>query len=262
MELFRPVEVHATLHSVHTPPKAIVRDREVLDGRRGSRAQLHNERPARDHYADSHTRSYNVLSHERDRRIERREETSRDLFLTEKDYRAYGLQGDRSIASHQSHLNPIPDPYKRDYERDHLHRRDSIYRDNVSARAENSRADPPYLDDTKYLDYHQGTRHEYKDDPYHQVYHYGASSRDSYMTSRSRDEIPSSSYLAGRRTLIGAENLRRSEADRDRVYSVYAADALSDYNRSRHYKGAEPDAGSLPVSSRYSFAGPSYSSYR
>ncbi|KAF7824772.1 B2 protein [Senna tora] len=149
------------------------------------------------------------------------------------------------------------DPYDRDYERDHLHRLEPIYRDTVPAHRETLRADPPpYINEA----YRHGARHEYANDPYHHAHHYGASSsRDSYMAPLSREEIPSSSYLVSGRTSIGTERLRRAEAAEDRLYSTYAADALSDYNRSQHYNGVHPEATSLPVSSRYSFAGPSYS---
>lgn len=75
----------------------------------------------------------------------------------------------------------------------------------------------------------------------------------------SREEISSSSYLAGGRSLIGSDILQRREAVQDRLYSTYsAADALSEYNRMQHYQESLK-ATAVPVSSRYSFAGPSYS---
>ncbi|KAI9079453.1 hypothetical protein K1719_038535 [Acacia pycnantha] len=280
-ELFRPVEIHSTLRSARSPPKLIVRGREVHDVARGSRPHSHRDRSAREYNANSHLNSYNVLPDERDRRIERREEAPRrierreeaprwieqreearrDLFLTEREYRAYGLQGDRSVISPPSHVNPRLDPYERDYERDHRQRLSPIYQDSLHVHAETLRLDPPYLDETKYQAYSLGARHEYANDPYQHAYHHGTSSRDSYIPPPlSREEIPSSSYFAGERTLVRTdEDLRRRESVQDRRYSTYAAEALSEYNKTQHYNGARPDNAPAPVSSRYTFAGPSYS---
>ncbi|KAK4264525.1 hypothetical protein QN277_025687 [Acacia crassicarpa] len=280
-ELFRPVEIHSAMRSARSPPKLIVQGREVHDVARGSRPHSHRDRPAREYYANSHLNSYNVLPDERDRRIERREEAPRrierreeaprwiehrekarrDLFLTEREYRTYGLQGDKSVISPLSHVNPRLDPYERDYERDHHQRLSPIYQDNLHVHAETLRLDPPYLDETKYQAYSRGARHEYANDPYQHAYHHSTSSRDSYIPPPlSREEIPSSSYFAGERTLVRTdEDLRRRETVQDRRYSTYAAEALSEYNKTQHYNGARPDNAPAPVSSRYSFAGPSYS---
>ncbi|XP_028765100.1 uncharacterized protein LOC114723112 [Neltuma alba] len=279
-ELFRPAGIHSTLRPARSPPKVTVRDREVRDGVRGSRLHSQRERPVREYYANSHLNSYNGLPDGRDhrieqreevprrieqreevpRRIERREEARRDLFLTERDYRAYGLQGDRSVVDPPSHVNPRLDRYERDYERDRRQHVGPIYGDNVLVHAETLRPDPPYLDETKYQAYSRGTRHDYANDLYHH-YHHSTSSRDSYIPPPlAREEIPSSSYFAGERTLARAdEHLRRRETGQDRRYSTYSAEALSEYNRTQHYNGTRPDDAPIPVSSRYSFAGPSYS---
>ncbi|XP_054806635.1 uncharacterized protein LOC129309219 [Prosopis cineraria] len=269
-ELFRPLEVHSTLRSARSPPKVIVRDREVRDVARGSRPHSYMERPAREYFANSHVSSYNVLPDERDHRIgrreevtnriERREEAPRDLFLTERDYRAYGLQGDRSVVNPPSHVHPRLDRYERDYERDHRQHLGPIYRDNVPVHAETLRPDPPYLDEIKYQAYSRGARLDFANDPYHHAYHHGSSSRDSYIPPPlSREEIRSSSYLTGERTLARAEDLRRRETGQDRRYSTFAAEAVSEYNRTQHYNGSRRENAPIPVSSRYSFAGPSYS---
>ncbi|XP_027341860.1 uncharacterized protein LOC113854816 [Abrus precatorius] len=258
-ELFRPVDIHSSLQPVHSPPKAIIRDREVPDGVRGSWSNLHRERPVGDSYTNTNLERYNMLSHERDPRNEWQDDIPRDLFLTEKSYRAYGLQGDRSNVASASQVNQILDPYERDYERERLHPLDPLYRNNVPAHVESLRADPLHLKESEHQAYLRGGISEQVDDPY-RPYRYGASPRDPYLPPLSREEISSSSYLVGGRTLIGSDNLQRREAVHDRLYSTYsAADALSEYSRMQHYGGESLEATAVPVSSRYSFAGPSYS---
>lgn len=263
------------MQPVHSPPKAIIRDRKAHDSVRGSRHRVHRE-------------THNVLSHERDPRSERREEAPpRDLFLTEKSYRAYGLLG-------VSQANPIPDPYERDYERERhrnldppIYRKDErdyererhdnhhidrpIYRTDERdyERERHHQLEPPiYRKDVDPLRFNEDERQTYyrgaasdrPDDPYH-PYRYGASPRDPYLPPVRREEIPSRSYLVGGGPLIGSDNLRRGEPVADgRLYSTHsAANALSEYNRMQRYHGEELEATTVPVSSRYSFAGPSYS---
>ncbi|CAI8595950.1 unnamed protein product [Vicia faba] len=273
--LFRPVDVHSAMQPARSPPKAIIRDREAHDSVRGSRPRVHRE-------------THNVLSHERNPRSERREEAPpRDLFLTEKSYRAYGLLG-------VSQANPVPDPYERGYERERhrnldppIYRKDErdyererhdnhhmdrpIYRTDERdyERERHHQLEPPiYRKDVDPLrfnederqTYYRGTAPDRADDPYH-PYRYGASPRDPYLPPVRREEIPSRSYLVGGGALIGNDNLRRGEPVADgRLYSTHsAANALSEYNRMQRYHGEELEATTVPVSSRYSFAGPSYS---
>ena len=248
------------MQSAHSPPKALIRDEEDLDGGRASWSHLHRERAAGDPYTHSNMNSYNVLSHERDPRFECQEEIPHDLFLTERNYRAYGLQGERRNVASASQVNPILEPpYKRDYEREQLHHLDPLYRENVPSRVESLRADPRYLNESEHQTYLRGAISDRTDDPYH-PYRYGASPRDPYLPPLSREDIPLSSYAVGRRTLIGTDNLQRRETAHDRHYSTYsAADALSEYDRMQQYHREKLDAAAAPVSSRYSFAGPSYS---
>ncbi|KAK7256265.1 hypothetical protein RIF29_29706 [Crotalaria pallida] len=277
-ELFRPVEIRSALQPSNSPPRAIIRDREAPDDVWGSRSHSdrdraardpytnskdphsHRERAARDPYTNRNLNSYNVLSHEWDPRTERHDEIPRDLFLTEKSYRTYGLQGDRRIVPSASQMIPIPEPYERDYEREHLHHLDPIYRTNAPAHVESRRADPLHLNESDHQTYVRGAIPDHIEDSY-RSYRYGASPRDPYLPSR--EEISTGSYLVGGRTLIGTDNLQRREPVQERLYSTYsAADALAEYNRmqhGQHYPGERLEATSVPVSSRYSFAGPSYS---
>ncbi|KAL9321691.1 hypothetical protein ACSQ67_009744 [Phaseolus vulgaris] len=227
-ELFRPVDVRSGLQPVRSPPKATFRDRGL----------------------------WSHLRREGDPLIERQEEIPRDLFLTEKSYRAYGLQGDRRNVIPPSQVNPTRDPYERDYERDHRHHVDPLYSTIAPSHRESLHVNHRHLNESEHQTYLHGGISEHADDPY-DPYHYGASPRDPYFPPR--EEISSGSYLAGGRTLIQSESLQRREAVQDRLYSTYsAADALSEYNRMQHYQDSL-EASAVPVSSRYSFAGPSYS---
>ncbi|KAL2324060.1 hypothetical protein Fmac_023118 [Flemingia macrophylla] len=234
-ELFRPVGVRSGLQPVHSPSKAIIHDRDALDGVRESWSYLHMDR---------------------DPQIERQEKIPHDLFHTEKSYRAYGLQGDRRNLIPASQVNPMPDPYERDYEREHLHPVYPFHLKNVPTYRENLHTNH-HLNEREHQAYLRGGISGHADDPYH-PYLYGDSPRDPYLPPRSREEI-SRSYLAGGRTLIVGDTLQRREAVQDRLYSTYsAADALNEYSRLQHYQESL-EATAVPVSSRYSFAGPSYS---
>ncbi|CAJ1958765.1 unnamed protein product [Sphenostylis stenocarpa] len=207
-ELFRPVDVRSGLQPVRSPPKAIIHDRDAIDEVRGS--------------------SLSHLHRESDPLIERRD-VPRDLFLTEKSYRAYGLQGDRRNVIPASHVNTTLDPYERDYERD-LHHVDPLY----PSHREKFHASHRHLNENEHHTYLRGGISDHADDPYH-PYRYRASPRDPYLPPR--EEITSSSYLAGGRSLIRSESLQRREPVQDRLYSTYsAADALSEYNRMQHYQ--------------------------
>ncbi|XP_028798655.1 uncharacterized protein LOC114754081 [Neltuma alba] len=238
--LFRPATIHSTLLPLRTCPKVLMLDREVSDGVEGQWSHLHRERSDQDPYANSHGKNYNVLQHER---------KVRDLFLTEKDYRAYGLQGDGRNLTPPSHANPILEPHERETE--HLHQLGSIYREDVPSQSHVERllTDPLYLNKREYQAYGHGV-----DD-----YRYGSSRRDPYSQPSYRDDEFSLSSLVGGRILSRAGNLPRRETFQDSLYSTYAAEALPEYSQARHYHRAQPVSMHAPVSSRYAFDGPSHS---
>ncbi|KAF9670021.1 hypothetical protein SADUNF_Sadunf13G0025100 [Salix dunnii] len=270
---------------VRSPPIVTVRDRDLYAGSRELRVHSDREAVARANYD---ARSYPVLSNVRDQRVEYREvgsthrdETLRDLFMSEKDYRTYGLSGERRKLAPSLHVSSILDPYSRDQEREHLLRQPyPIYRDMEPLQREAVPVDPFYLNQA----YNPGGIRElqpattpitsttsgsalpaldpYTRDPYY-TYHYSASSADAYLPPPRRDEAYSGSYYVdGPRetSLFEADHLRRRETDRvDRLYSMNASDASSNYNRLLQYHGAKPETAPQSVSSRYSFAGPSIS---
>ncbi|XP_050277823.1 uncharacterized protein LOC126719297 [Quercus robur] len=287
-ELFRPAGVLSNAHSVHSPQVARVYDqtREVHERGREVWPYSHNETLPRDPYSNGDFTSYPLLSHERDQRIAHRDVTSiprgeipRELYLTEREYRAYGLQGEIKNLSTPSQFTPTLEMYQKEYEREHLPRQpDYLYRDAIPAQRETLSIDPLYINEKEYQAYGLGARRElpptvpvatvtsatalgsYANDPYY-AYRYGALSGDPYLPSVRREEVPSRSYSVGGTFPGETAHLRRIETDQgaDRLYSTYAADALLRYNQTENRQVAQPEAVSVPVSSRYSFAGPSFS---
>ncbi|XWS57853.1 hypothetical protein CRYUN_Cryun09bG0209200 [Craigia yunnanensis] len=285
IELFRPVAVHSTALLVHSPSRAVARifehpeNREAHDRPREARPPSDREASARNPYANISGRNHPVLSHERDQLIAygelastRREDIHRDLYLSEKEYMAYGLQGERRNLTLQHHIDPRLGSYQRDYREQLLHQPDMVYRESVPMQRDIIRSGPFYLTEREYRTYDLGATREmqstvsaatatanasvaaastldtYATDPYFSHY-YGASLVDSYMP-RPRGEAH----------LIETDHLRRRESNQaDRVYSTYASDALADYNQMHRHQHVKPEAASTSVSSRYAFAGASLS---
>ncbi|KAB2630099.1 hypothetical protein D8674_007618 [Pyrus ussuriensis x Pyrus communis] len=300
--LFRPAQVHSSVLAPRSPPEAKARDRGVHERVRESRPLSKRDAHTRDPYAHTDARSYPVFAHEGDQHVAyrevvpaRREETSHDLYLTEKEYRAYGLRGDRrNVTSHS--ITYAGESCRREHEGEHLLRQTNfIYRDDVPAHRENVHSDRPYLNDTRTL----GTRHElppatsaaavdaYARHPYYRSY-YDSSLSDPYLAPNRREDVMSGPYSVGGRRenyLIEADPVQRRETsnrrrdsyriETDPVYrrepvhrverlSLYsrqdaaAVDAPLGYNRTEAYQATKPDPVHAPVSSRYAFAGPSY----
>ncbi|XVF42548.1 hypothetical protein PTKIN_Ptkin01aG0372500 [Pterospermum kingtungense] len=267
-ELFRPVTVHSTALHVRSPLRAVARILEHPENREA------HDRPREARPPSDNARSYLVLSHERDRQAAfgelpstRREDIHRDLYLSEKQYRAYGLQGERRSSTLQHHISPRSGSYPVDYREQLLRQPDSVYRESVPTQRDIIRSDPLYLTGRAY---DLGAAREmqstvsaatantsvavastldsYAADPYYSRY-YGASLVEPYLP-----------HPIGEPHLIESDRLRRRESDQvDRVYSAYASDALAGYNQMHRHQDVKPEAASTSVSSRYSFAGPSFS---
>lgn len=220
---------------IYSPPKAIVREREVPARVRGRYPHSHRER------TDG-------------RRSDRREEVPRDSYHIEKNYRAYGHQGDRRNVATSSRAIPVSEPYERGYEHRVL---DPRYRSVVPAHVESLRMDPLYLDGREHHNYTRVVS-DHTEDPY--AYPYDASPRDAYLTPLGREDIASSSYLVRGRPYVETDSMRRRETLPDRHYSIYsAADALPEYDRMQPYHGGRLDVSPVRVASHYSFAGRPYS---
>uniref|UniRef100_A0A5B6Z6W4 DCD domain-containing protein n=1 Tax=Davidia involucrata TaxID=16924 RepID=A0A5B6Z6W4_DAVIN len=301
IELFQPAEVRSNAPPICPPPMVTIQNREVYEGARESWPCSHRESFARDPYGE--VRRHSLLSHENDQHLPHREvppvekeEIPRDSFLSEKEYRTYGLRRERhNLTPPPSHIAPTLEPYPTVHLREHLLSHPAtIYMDTVPPQGEITHHDPLLLNEKEYRTYGLGAKWElqhpiptattaastldsYAKYPYY-TSHYGASSADPYPPTLRREEIPSGSYSLGgsretyltetghsqrRETyLTETDHLgRRENDDMGRLYSIYASSALSDYNQIHKYQGTRPEPSLAPVSSRYSFAGPS-SSYR
>lgn len=266
--LFRPAETRP-LVSIRSPPAATIRDKGTHEREREPHSRTARKRESRSHWEeqarDTHgrgdSRSHRQPAHERDHhrghREVRRQESPRNLYLTEKEYRTYGLRGERRNLTPPVHIpDPPSETYWRDYDREQLLRLPHVpSRDTVPA------ADPPYLSERDYQAYALSARREvpldpYAKDPYHS-YYYGSSIVDRYLPPQRREDIPlSSSYsISGRREayLIETNPLRRRETDQlerlDRLYSTYGSETLPADRQTYHLARTEADL--LPASSRY-----------
>ena len=289
MALFRPAEVHTSV-SIRSPPAAATKDKGVRESARKRESRSRREKPVRDSRANGDSRSHHRLSNEKDQRRGhrevRREESPRNLYLSEKEYRTYGLRGERGNLTPPSHIpDPTLETHRRDYEREQLLRHPNlVLRD--PAHRETVRADPLYLSEREYLAYGLGGRRElppsvpapgldpYAKDP-HYAYYYSGSSVDPYLPPQRRDEIPpvdpylppyrredvpSASYSVGGRrepyVIDGVDPVRRRDIEHlDRLYSTYPSDSLSGYSQAYHTRH---EAAALPAASRY-YAGSSFS---
>ncbi|GAV64198.1 Dev_Cell_Death domain-containing protein [Cephalotus follicularis] len=130
MDLFRPAALHSTALPIRSPPSSTIRDRDVYEGARESRRNSSREKFTRDPYANGDARGYPVSSHGRDQHIEygavastHRDENTHSLYLTEKEYRAYGLQGERKNLAHPHqghHIVPSMETLQSGHEREYV----------------------------------------------------------------------------------------------------------------------------------------------
>ncbi|EOY10605.1 DCD domain protein, putative isoform 2 [Theobroma cacao] len=278
-ELFRPVAVHSTALPAISPSRAGGRipvrheNREAHDRAREARPPSEREASARDPYTNARTCA--VLSHERDQQIgygelvfTRREDIRHDLYLSEKEYRAYGLQGERRNLTLQHHVAPTSSSYRRDYGEQLLRQPDTVYGESVPMQRDIIRSDPPYLTEREYRTYDLGATQDMQStvspttttntsvaaastldsfamDSYYSRY-YGVPLLDSYLP-RPR----------GQANLIETDHLRRRESKEvDELYPTYDSNALAEYNQMhRYHQVVKPEASSTSVSSRYSFPG-------
>lgn len=142
------------------------------------------------------------------------------LFLSEKEYRTYGLKG-----NHESH-----------------------YRINPTREANCSFDDPskdvcnPYDDSTASLV-----------NRYLSLPRTAPNPAESYYITGARTYTNSSSYIQDRR-----DHLEKVNPDGRRPpYASHASDSVLDYNQKYHRLGDEPSFSATTVSSRYTFTGPS-----
>ncbi|CAI0432250.1 unnamed protein product [Linum tenue] len=271
------------------PPRSGRRDRSERDAFAKPRDRSHRRDPAtklkenrswqhpparRRHERDLPIRSRELLASP----VQRRDPPparERDLYMSEREYRTYGLQSD------QRNLSPMLRrslDRERECERERLVRQaeSPIYRDPLRVEplyyTHHQQVGDPYIPSARGGELHYGPSSSvaatasiptsgldsYVRDSYYSVaYDYGTGTLSSYLPSLRRDVGSGySSYLP-----VGREPERL-----DLLRSGYATtlDRLSSYDDPRYYSeaSAEAAAATAPVSSRYSFAGPSSYSYR
>ncbi|KAK8520125.1 hypothetical protein V6N12_004086 [Hibiscus sabdariffa] len=279
-ELFRPVPVQSTAPPFHSPPRAAARivehpeKREVHDRTREARPPLHREASLRGTCANISARSYAPL--ERDQRVgygelvssTKREDGPRDLYLSEKEYTAYGLLGERRNLTTQHHITPRLTSYLGDHRETPVRQLDTVYREAVPLQRDSIRSDPLYLTEREYQTYDLGATREMQPTVSAATANAsvaGASILDSYITGpyygRYSGDPLVDAYLPHPREahMIEADLLRRESNQVHRLYSAYPSDALVDHNQMHRHRDVKPASASTSVSARYSFGGSSLS---
>ncbi|XP_010413930.1 PREDICTED: uncharacterized protein LOC104700164 [Camelina sativa] len=242
-KLFRPVTIPAQL--THKQPIPVPRDAD-------------RKRSDRDRYAPSSSRAHPTRTHERRRDSpppRREEQLPRDLYLSEREYRTYGL---RRRDTTQQYPIPPPDSSYDIVSRDRVRLdsyRSSVDHERLLRQAEIERHDRSrevrlvHLPERDYHMYdHQSSRRELLsrnslDPPTSAV------ALDSYR----RDPYHSYEYERAPRTFMASP--RREDDD---LYSRYVtADSLAEYYRSSSQRYPSITESELPpslVSSRYAYS--------
>ncbi|KAI3973301.1 hypothetical protein MKX01_020676 [Papaver californicum] len=288
-------------HSARMP---VVSHRETYGNRREDR-----ERFTRDRYTPREERMYHrPADQERERFSRHRGSPHREstysrlgknsddpLFLSEKDYRTYGL-GRAEHATRSPIRVPPLDLYRDDRHGMQLHSHPSLLipRDALPLHREELPSDQLFFSERAYHTY--GLRGElhvpsispvsdprslaldaYSRDPSY-TYGHNASSSDPYALPLRREAVPSNPYaLPLRREAVPSDPYlplprrethvpnyhydalqRRETGEEERLYPTYAPNMLPDYNQRQHLVHSGDHAAGT-VLSRYSFPGPSVS---
>ncbi|KAF8394495.1 hypothetical protein HHK36_020704 [Tetracentron sinense] len=273
------------------PPMAIMPARENFKGTGEPRPEAHRREPlTREPNFHGKERKHLMSSdHERGqlhRHSIQKDAFPRDpLFLSEKEYQTYGLGREQHTSNPPiiARILPNLDPYQKDHGMEQLLRYTAP---TASMQNEAIRNDPLFLSEKEYRAYGLGIGRDlptsappatapiastlvYPRDPYY-PHQYGTPSLDSSSLLPRGEAASSKSYphVTRREAYVtdshypargATEHSQRTEPEEsERLYSVYASNALSDYNQ-RHHLGGRPELTSAPVSSRYSFGGPSLS---
>lgn len=260
-ELFRPAEVHLHAPPLGPTPMAAVQDSNLRTYDEGRR------------YSGQHLMYGNVPSIER-------EDISQNHFPSEIEYRTYGLRGERlNFTPPRSQIAP-PLEHHLDPERQHLLMHPGYqYTDAAPAQVQQATRHDAHIASENQT-YGLFPRQELRSstslaattsasivDPYSKIaytYPHGGSYLDLYRPPSGGEEVPllgSHSFTGrGESYLNESAHLRRPEnVDTAMLYSTYASNALSEYNQITKHQVVGPQSSLAPVSSRYSFAGPSLS---
>lgn len=323
VKLFQSAKIHPQAMSMHSPPRARERDREVHRGEREYLRHPHCKPLLRDPDTIDNTRRYSTLSHDRHQPTSHRraaptrsEELPHDAFMSEQEYRTYGLRGTSSrgdVRSYQPLIyKEVASPRVKELPQDSFmsekeyriyglqrpsrnmtppaHEQEHVLRQQAPVGQEHIGRDPLFVNGQDYQIHGLQARQGLPANPYTTVVERGYLPKDNasmhgeplsvhtfinegeYRTSHigGRHESPYS-IPAGTMTTASAYPRdpyyatcsgvtvdtypppSRSEADTlDRIYSTYASGSSSRFDQE-----ARPKCGHVPVSSLYSFAGPS-----
>lgn len=258
--------LHETLPNIYLPPPASFEEAHVTKS-------FKDQYISRNVAADYHIPFNHEKKQVAEQYIEPNHVTSfSPLFLSEKEYRSFGLRGERP----NSIPGPSFDPYGGNQEREQPHRNlaSSSGGETLMPRG-STHSDELFLSEKDYRTYGLRGRKEapqrsftieYKPpfDSYHAAEKYNPF-QDSTTSLVNRYLLPSSEPLENKQLSQSYGNDGRSNFgsvasdERERLYSRYASGPLSDYNKEYHHVTGEVGIRSSPVSSRYSFAGPSVS---
>ncbi|KAM7501295.1 hypothetical protein LguiB_000199 [Lonicera macranthoides] len=175
------------------------------------------------------------------------------LFLSEKEYRNYGLRGERQSKS-TAPVDHNSDPY-RPLNPDAFLTEKEYRTYGLRGRYEQPRPMSPPVEKNRSLD-------NYQRDPYNPYDDSTTSLVDRYLSLPRAVAAPPESYVNGYNYMErGSQNHQGGlvQDGQETLYSRYPSGGISDYNEKYHNLGGETEANFAPVSARYSFAGPSVS---
>ncbi|KAK1385230.1 DCD domain-containing protein [Heracleum sosnowskyi] len=261
--------LHETLPNIYLPPPASVEE-------------AHAARSFKDQYISRNVAAdYHIpFNHEKKQVVEQYIQpnhvtSSSPLFLSEKEYRSFGLRGERPNSA-----IPVPtfDPYGGNQEREQPHRNlASSSGGKTLMPRESTHSDELFLSEKDYRTYGLRGRkeapqrsftieHKPPYDSYHAAETYNPF-HDSTASLVNRYLLPPSEPTENKQLSQSYGNDSRSNFstvaydERERLYSRYTSGFPSDYKKEYHHLAGEVGLRSSSVSSRYSFAGPS-ASYR
>ncbi|XP_059660568.1 uncharacterized protein LOC132306964 [Cornus florida] len=287
-QLFRPAPWHSNAQSsIQEPVPA-----PIIYPQPAATAQsevARREQVYRDHHSSSKAVGNLVPAyHERNQSskhpiLPRVSDSPDPLFLTEKEYRSYGLRRERHVMTNAAApVSPALDPYSTHQERERiLMNPASINGDATLVQNEAFRHDPRFLSEKEYRAYGLGVQREqppsmtpiggmtttalnkYPEDQCH-TYHYDTNSLvERYLTLPRAVAAPPESYSqTARQNYISNPNYIERDTrnhtgrlvpnEAERSYSTYASHMLSDYNQNYHDLRGEPEYTSTSVPARYS----------
>lgn len=294
MELFKPTEVKQHALPLYPPQSTSIDKGDAKESEAEYLAHHRREPLARESNTYDDSRRYGSLLNKnaevayRPAPSDQREPSPGKLFLSEKDYRTYGLRRERrNISPPRSHIAPtlgfdsksqenLPVLSNRDagkeYHTPYSHSSlsastasivDSYLKVPYYGLFKDPYQNPPRIEREEIAlgSYSLGKRETaYQPESSYLL------RRENHPSQRETTYRPESSYLSRREnhpsqrdyTVEVSEGRRRERDEASALYSSYGSKAHSEHNQVQVNERAKPETSSFaPVSARYSFAGPS-----